>query len=331
MAKWKPVVITKKGLALQAKVEGGAQLKFTRMALGSGTPSSLETATRLANEKQELEITSTSVDGNTCTIYGTTTNIKVQTEYKATELGLYAQDPSAGEILYAVTVDDAPDLVPSNSSATIVTQRIGIAVAMSSTARVSAVLTADGFITAQDAKNIADEMVREHARKATIDHPDKSITAEKLADKSVGSRALQDSGVSAGTYTSVTVDSKGRVTSGSKPTTLSGYNIADAYTKRQTEDLFVQVTKLFKGSTSSRSGESGLVPAPTSTQRDMFLHASGAWAPLPKVLSAFQNDTKYITLADVPTNVSHFTNDAKYTTLEEVQQKMSTIEVRRYD
>ena len=312
MAKWKPVVITRKGLALQAKVEGGAQLKFTRMALGSGTPSSLETATRLANEKQELKITSTSVDGNTCTIYGTTTNIKVQTEYKATELGLYAQDPSAGEILYAVTVDDAPDLVPSNSSATIVTQRIGIAVAMSSTARVSAVLTADGFITAKDAENIVIEKVREHARKSVLDHPDNSVTAEKLADNSVGYRALQKSGVSSGTYTSVTVDDKGRVTGGKTPTTLSGYSIGDAYTKTQTDDKFVQKTKTFSGATSHRNGESGLVPAPTTSQKDMFLNGSGAWAPLPK-------------------DVSFFTNDAKYTTLEEVQQKMSTIEVRRYD
>jgi phage-related tail fiber protein len=39
---------------------------------------------------------------------------------------------------------------------------------------------------------------------------------------------LGNSGVSAGTYKSVTVDSKGRVTSGTNPTTLSGYGITDA-------------------------------------------------------------------------------------------------------
>ena len=39
---------------------------------------------------------------------------------------------------------------------------------------------------------------------------------------------LSDSGVSAGTYTKVTVDSKGRVTSASNPTTLSGYGITNA-------------------------------------------------------------------------------------------------------
>lgn len=41
---------------------------------------------------------------------------------------------------------------------------------------------------------------------------------------------LANSGVSAGTYKSVTVDSKGRVTGGTNPTTLAGYGITDALT-----------------------------------------------------------------------------------------------------
>lgn len=39
---------------------------------------------------------------------------------------------------------------------------------------------------------------------------------------------LANSGVTAGTYKSVTVDAKGRVTAGANPTTLSGYGITDA-------------------------------------------------------------------------------------------------------
>jgi hypothetical protein len=45
---------------------------------------------------------------------------------------------------------------------------------------------------------------------------------------------LASSGVTAGTYNSVTVDSKGRVTSGSNPTTLGGYGIVDALTTSST-------------------------------------------------------------------------------------------------
>lgn len=42
------------------------------------------------------------------------------------------------------------------------------------------------------------------------------------------SLTLANSGVTAGTYKSVTVDAKGRVTAGSNPTTLSGFGITDA-------------------------------------------------------------------------------------------------------
>jgi len=44
---------------------------------------------------------------------------------------------------------------------------------------------------------------------------------------------LANSGVAVGTYRSVTVDAKGRVTAGTNPTTISGYGITDAYTKTE--------------------------------------------------------------------------------------------------
>ena len=43
------------------------------------------------------------------------------------------------------------------------------------------------------------------------------------------------SGVTAGTYKSVTVNAYGHVTGGSNPTTISGYGITDAYTKTQVD------------------------------------------------------------------------------------------------
>jgi hypothetical protein len=45
-----------------------------------------------------------------------------------------------------------------------------------------------------------------------------------------GATALSTTGVSAGTYKSVTVDTKGRVTAGTNPTTLAGYGITNAAT-----------------------------------------------------------------------------------------------------
>ena len=45
------------------------------------------------------------------------------------------------------------------------------------------------------------------------------------------------SGVTAGSYRKVTVDANGHVTAGSNPTTIAGYEISDAYTKTETDNL----------------------------------------------------------------------------------------------
>lgn len=68
------------------------------------------------------------------------------------------------------------------------------------------------------------------------------VDATKVADSTTNGNILindtetnvyshPNSGVSAGTYKSVTVDSQGHITSGSNPTTLAGYGITDAETK----------------------------------------------------------------------------------------------------
>lgn len=48
------------------------------------------------------------------------------------------------------------------------------------------------------------------------------------------------SGAAAGSYTQVSVDARGRVTSGSNPSTLAAMGILDAYTKTQTQATFVK-------------------------------------------------------------------------------------------
>jgi len=56
-----------------------------------------------------------------------------------------------------------------------------------------------------------------------------SVTGDVTGSGSTSiSLSLINSGVTAGTYKSVTVDAKGRVTGGTNPTTLSGYGITDA-------------------------------------------------------------------------------------------------------
>lgn len=53
--------------------------------------------------------------------------------------------------------------------------------------------------------------------------------------------SLGTSGVKAGTYTKVTVDTYGRVTVGDNPNTLAGYGITDAYTKTEADGKYVTI------------------------------------------------------------------------------------------
>lgn len=86
-----------------------------------------------------------------------------------------------------------------------------------------------------------DAASNEHRTAAVLDHPAKSVQEKHLADSAVSARALSNTGVAAGTYKSVTVDVKGRVTGGTNPTTLAGYGITDAYPKSTSDARYLPV------------------------------------------------------------------------------------------
>jgi phage-related tail fiber protein len=60
-----------------------------------------------------------------------------------------------------------------------------------------------------------------------------TTNASNITSGTLSADRLVASGVGAGTYKSVTVDDKGRVTAGTNPTTLAGYGITDADTSAQ--------------------------------------------------------------------------------------------------
>ena len=64
---------------------------------------------------------------------------------------------------------------------------------------------------------------------------------------SINNSNLPDSGVTAGTYRSVTVNAKGIVTAGTNPTTISGYGITDTYTKTEIDSKMTSAMH-YKGS-----------------------------------------------------------------------------------
>lgn len=91
---------TPQGQTLCAKLAAGAALTVTRVVAGSGqTPSD---AQALSQPRQTLALSPAQRRGDTAAIPATLLASAAEAAYSLTELGVYAKDPDAGEILYKV-------------------------------------------------------------------------------------------------------------------------------------------------------------------------------------------------------------------------------------
>ena len=91
---------TTKGLTLAAKIAAGIKLTITKVTAGSGETA--KSAVTLAQEKQTLTTGTAAVSGQTAVLPVTLAEAKASVSYQLTELGVYANDPDVGEILYQV-------------------------------------------------------------------------------------------------------------------------------------------------------------------------------------------------------------------------------------
>lgn len=151
MPNWSGGILTTRGKNLQAKVDAGqTKLVFTKMKIGSGilpNGQSLESLTELISPKQNIVISGVVANGNITTLTGVITNSGLATGYQVRELGVYATDPTLGEILYSVTVDSAPDYLPEEGGAVAVSQEFNYHIAVSNAANVSATISTSGLVT----------------------------------------------------------------------------------------------------------------------------------------------------------------------------------------
>lgn len=63
-----------------------------------------------------------------------------------------------------------------------------------------------------------------------------TTNATNISSGALNANRLADSGVTAGTYRSVTTDAKGRVIAGTNPTTVAGYGMTDVFTKTEVQN-----------------------------------------------------------------------------------------------
>lgn len=102
MSTWTNAVITNQGTVLLAKLTQQNTLTITRASTGSGyvDPDDLQTQTNVTNPKQSLSFkTVTYPETGKCAIPMLLTNDSLSTGYTATQVGVFATDPDAGEIL----------------------------------------------------------------------------------------------------------------------------------------------------------------------------------------------------------------------------------------
>lgn len=117
MAAFPTMTLTNAGQALQTKVQAGATLTFTRIALGDGQLNGQPIAplTALISQKATVEVDSVRVvNTSTAQVAGFFSNADISTGFWWRETGVFAQDPDVGEILYGYTnAGDAGDYIPT--------------------------------------------------------------------------------------------------------------------------------------------------------------------------------------------------------------------------
>lgn len=126
--------VTQLGIELLAKVQSGEKLKFTKIALGSGIiPPGKEPKDMVGLVKPvvDLAISRLINNGETVTVGSTFNNKDVATAFYYRELGLFANDPDIGEILYCYgNAGETADLVPPGNSANAIEKIIDIIVSI---------------------------------------------------------------------------------------------------------------------------------------------------------------------------------------------------------
>lgn len=182
MPNWNGLVLTKKGQLLQAKVGTGVVLALTKMKLGSGVlpkGTSLEDLTDLVTPEQNVGIASKKVltDQKMCKISATITNVGLSAGYYVRELGVFANDPDDGEILYAVTADSAPDYLPPEGGPTTVSQEFAVYISASNASGVKVSIDPGTLAT----MGYVETAIADHNSLATA-HENRFKLFEKISD-----------------------------------------------------------------------------------------------------------------------------------------------------
>lgn len=203
MAAFGQMIITNRGLALQAKAQTGTALQFTVIKIGDGQlgGQSIPTLQGLINQKLSLPIGKHMAQTGKATLGAYLSNASMTTGFYFREIGIFATDPALGEILFAYANAGATaEYIPAGGGPDIVEKYIDLVAIIQNATNVSAVID-DSLAMAPLIRNIQTSGGLQGGGNLSADRTlsiaPKGVTAEKIADgavtdTTVGNRTLSD-------------------------------------------------------------------------------------------------------------------------------------------
>lgn len=154
MAEWSNATMTDIGADLQAKVNAGkTKLTFTKIKVGSGVNATNPLAlTDVISSKWETTNFVVKQEGKIVSVDTFITNNGIKEAFRMSEIGLFANDPDKGEILYAYLTDPEPDRIPAEGGAVVVSQELTIGMMFSNTGNVSLTVNMGALVNQEQLK-----------------------------------------------------------------------------------------------------------------------------------------------------------------------------------
>ena len=194
MAEWSNATMTDVGADLQAKVNAGkTKLTFTKIKVGSGVnATNLLALTDVISSKWETTNFVVKQEGKIVSVDTFITNTGIHEAFRMSEIGLFAQDPDKGEILYAYLTDPEPDRMPAEGGSVVVSQELTIGMVFSNTGNVSLTVNMGALVTHEQLeRHNSDEHAHDKRFNAIIQQVNNMITSVDDSDSLAKAPTLQ--------------------------------------------------------------------------------------------------------------------------------------------
>jgi len=157
------MILTKKGKNLQAKAQAGTRLEYTKVMLGDGllpSGANLEAMTKLISPLVTLGIQSAEVIGDgTSRVRTLVSNANLTKGFFIREIGVFAKDPTEGEILYSiVNLGAEADFLPAKGGAIVVEQVLDLITIVGNATNITAIIDQGAYITREEFEKIASHL-----------------------------------------------------------------------------------------------------------------------------------------------------------------------------